>query len=216
MSRRRIPTKSELMRLQKLYRTDKRIAEILGNGVTEQLVAYWRRKKGVLRYSFPKFSENEIRAVWDRFGDDFQPPAKVTGHRDVLHWTIGRAGYWPDIARSQPFYNRPSWHYQLGSSLTIGNNVNVPATPGPVSPDATLESKDLHIAQAVELCRSVLRDQSRSDGDRALAICWLAHLVADAHQPCHAGSLYVDGIFPDGDRGANSIPTKQGRNMHAL
>jgi homoaconitase/3-isopropylmalate dehydratase large subunit len=71
MSPRRIPTKAELLRLQKLYRTDKRIAEVLGNGVTEHLVAYWRRKKGVPKYSFPKFSENEIREVWDRFGDDF-------------------------------------------------------------------------------------------------------------------------------------------------
>jgi homoaconitase/3-isopropylmalate dehydratase large subunit len=66
-----MPTKAELSRLQKLYRTDKRIAEILGNGVTEHLVAYWRRKKGIGKYSFPKFSDNEIREVWDRFGDDF-------------------------------------------------------------------------------------------------------------------------------------------------
>jgi len=71
MSPRRMPTKGELLRLQKLYRTDKRIAEVLGNGVTEHLVAYWRRKKGIVRYSFPKFSEKEIREVWDRFGDDF-------------------------------------------------------------------------------------------------------------------------------------------------
>jgi homoaconitase/3-isopropylmalate dehydratase large subunit len=66
-----MPTKAELQRLQKLYRTDKRIAEVLGNGVTEHLVAYWRRKKGIAKYSFPKFSESEIRDVWDRFGDDF-------------------------------------------------------------------------------------------------------------------------------------------------
>lgn len=31
-----------------------------------------------------------------------------------------------------------------------------------------------------------------------------------------AGSLYVEGVFPEGDRGANSIPTKQSKNMHAL
>jgi len=71
MSPRRIPTKGELLRLQRLYRTDKRIADVLGNGVTEHLVAYWRRKKGIAVYSFPKFSEKEIREIWDRFGDDF-------------------------------------------------------------------------------------------------------------------------------------------------
>jgi homoaconitase/3-isopropylmalate dehydratase large subunit len=71
MTPRRMPTKQELLRLQKLYRTDKRIADVLGNGVTEQLVAYWRRKKGIANYSFPKFSPKEIQEVWDRFGDDF-------------------------------------------------------------------------------------------------------------------------------------------------
>ena len=71
MSPRRIPTKGELLRLQKLYRSDKKMAEILGGDVTEQLVAYWRRKKGIARYSFPKFSEKDIQDAWDRFGDDF-------------------------------------------------------------------------------------------------------------------------------------------------
>src|SRR4030042_892128 len=71
MNPRRMPTKTELLRLQKLYRTDKKIAEVLGNDVTEHLVAYWRRKKGIAQYSFPKFSDKEIREVWDRFGDDF-------------------------------------------------------------------------------------------------------------------------------------------------
>jgi hypothetical protein len=54
--------------------------------------------------------------------------------------------------------------------------------------------------------------------DKALAICWMGHLVADAHQPCHAGSLYMEGVFieEDGDRGANRILTKQRGNMHAL
>ncbi|MFH1699140.1 MAG: aconitase family protein [Candidatus Zixiibacteriota bacterium] len=71
MSPRRMPNKNELLRLQRLYRTDKRIAEVLGNGVTEHLIAYWRRKKGISNYSFPKFSDKEIREIWDRFGDDF-------------------------------------------------------------------------------------------------------------------------------------------------
>jgi len=71
MSPRRIPTKGELLRLQRLYRNDRKIAEFLGGDVTEHLVAYWRRKKGIPLYSLPKFSEKEILEVWDRFGDDF-------------------------------------------------------------------------------------------------------------------------------------------------
>ena len=152
-----------------------------------------------------------------RFAEDFTPPKTVNGDGETQLWLIGRAGYWPDVARSQPKFNRPNWHWQLGSSLTIGEVVP-PENPGPVPGDATLDTMELHIAQAVQLCRKTLKDKKRSNSDRALAICWLAHLVADAHQPCHAGSLYVAGVFDtrDGDRGANSIPTKQRRNLHAL
>ena len=71
MPPRKIPTKAELIQLQRLYKTDEKIAERLG-GVTPQLVAYWRRKKNIPKHSFAKFSEIEIREVWERFGDDYR------------------------------------------------------------------------------------------------------------------------------------------------
>ena len=67
--RKKIPTKVELIQLQKLYKTDEKIGERLG-GVPAYLVAYWRRKKNVPKHSVPKFSESEIRNLWERFGDD--------------------------------------------------------------------------------------------------------------------------------------------------
>jgi 3-isopropylmalate/(R)-2-methylmalate dehydratase large subunit len=67
--KRKIPTKAELIQLQKLYKTDEKIGERLG-GVPAYLVAYWRRKKSVPKHSQPKFSENEVRNLWERFGDD--------------------------------------------------------------------------------------------------------------------------------------------------
>ena len=124
-----------------------------------------------------------------RFTDDFQVPQNVDTPEKRPYWLIGRAGYWPDVARRVPEFNRPNWHYQLGSSLTIGQNVRVPETPGPLAADATMETMGLHITQAIALCRRVLQHRSQPESDWALAICWLAHLVADAHQPCHAGSL---------------------------
>jgi 3-isopropylmalate/(R)-2-methylmalate dehydratase large subunit len=66
----RMPTKEELLRLQKNYRTDKKIGEALG-GIPEYLVAYWRRKKGIPKPSFAKYSEAQVRELWERFGDDF-------------------------------------------------------------------------------------------------------------------------------------------------
>ncbi len=67
--RRKSPTKIELLQLQKLYKTDEKIGERLG-GVPAYLVAYWRRKKGIPKYSLPKFSEQDVRNLWERYGDD--------------------------------------------------------------------------------------------------------------------------------------------------
>ena len=71
MPRRKIPKKAELIQLQKLYKTDEKIAERLGN-VSPQLVAYWRRKKNIPKHLFAKFSPDEIRELWERFGDDYR------------------------------------------------------------------------------------------------------------------------------------------------
>ena len=65
-----MPTKSELQRLQEIYRSDKKIGEALG-GVPEYLIAYWRRKKGIPKPSFAKYTETQIRELWERYGDDF-------------------------------------------------------------------------------------------------------------------------------------------------
>jgi hypothetical protein len=155
-----------------------------------------------------------------RFQEDFKLPDNLTTELEKQRWLVGRAAYWPDVARRQPVFHRSTWHYELGASQIIGDRsaMNVPQRPGALPLESTLETKELYIAQALELCQRAMHDQATSAEDRAVALCWLGHLVGDAHQPCHAGSLYMQGVFEkeDGDRGANSIPTKQRRNMHAL
>jgi hypothetical protein len=162
----------------------------------------------------------EILSKHPRYNDDFIPPRGLPNEQEEQRWKVGRVGYWPDIARSQPKYNRPTWHYELGASLIVGDklNLNVPNAPGLLPVVANLETQDLYASQAVTLCSNALGDSSTSPTDRAIALCWIGHLVADIHQPCHAGSLYMENVFSeaDGDRGANGIITKQNRNMHAL
>lgn len=152
------------------------------------------------------------------YAKDFKVPKSMKDERQKARWLVGRAAYWPDVARSHKEYDRPTWHYELGSSLNLGNvaKLKVPDEPGPLPVGSTLETQDLYISQAIALCGSIYRDKSKPAPDRAIALCWLGHLVGDAHQPCHAGSLYAEGVFAAGDRGANSIPTFQEKNLHAL
>ncbi len=65
----KMPSKKELLELQRRYKTDKKIGEVLG-GVEPYLIAYWRRKKGIPAYSEPKYSQSQITEVWERFGND--------------------------------------------------------------------------------------------------------------------------------------------------
>ena len=76
------------------------------------------------------------------------------------------------------------------TALILGDkaNMKVPERPGTLPIDATRETETLHIPQALTLCGKTLADAKRPESDRALALCRIAHLVADAHHPCHAGS----------------------------
>jgi homoaconitase/3-isopropylmalate dehydratase large subunit len=78
----KIPKKKELLELQRKYRSDKRIAEVYG--VKPHLVTYWRAKKRIGAYSFPKYSEEKIQEIWNRFGDDEKAGAELN---------ITRAGF---------------------------------------------------------------------------------------------------------------------------
>jgi hypothetical protein len=155
-----------------------------------------------------------------RYEVDFSPPANLPNDDEKLRWRIGRAGYWPDVIRKNLTYDRPTWHYEPGPALVIGDatKLRVPKRPGPLPQDATLETQTLNISQALLLCQNTLADRNKPAAERAIALCWIGHLVGDAHQPCHAGSLFMEQVFTeaDGDRGANRIEVKQGRNMHAL
>lgn len=157
----------------------------------------------------------EMLAAHPRYADDFQAPGNVA---NAEHWRVGRACYWPDVARDFPEYNRPSWHWEDAVTLVIGDRsaLQLPNHVTRLPRLADLDSQDLHASQAIALCQRVMGDATESPSDRAIALCWLGHLVGDVHQPCHAGSLYAAVAFPRGDRGGNSINTTQRGNLHAL
>jgi len=66
-----------------------------------------------------------------RFDQDFKIPEKAG---DPERWLIGRAAFWPDVARQTPF-DRPKWHYQRGASLVLKSVASeAPPIPYPQPP----------------------------------------------------------------------------------
>ena len=171
-----------------------------------------------------------------RYAEDFQAQMPAAIRADSAsaqaRWLLGQAAVWPDLARSLPArerqrYNHPDWHWIDGRWLrphidgeAIQGNVYIGMTPLP----PLLHSRSTHAVPrlsqidnmmlALDYSLAKLRDEAAPMPERAIALCWVMHLLGDIHQPLHAGSLLSPRVFPDGDRGGNAIMTEDG-NLHA-
>lgn len=177
-----------------------------------------------------------ILAEHPRYQEDFldQIPRyiDVNNQVDFALWVLGQAAYWPDIARGLPArertrYNRPTWHYTDGawlrdSAMQQGNQyVGIEPFAGIEGEAASAirsESDAHNVVTAIDYNTKILRDASLPTSDRAVALCWVLHLLGDIHQPMHTGSLYSAHSFSDGDLGGNRIPISingENLNLHA-
>lgn len=167
-----------------------------------------------------------------RYQQDFleQMPASVTrGSEEVRFvWLLGQAAFWPDITRGLPEaererYNRANWHYIDGAWLRdqaqLQGNTYIGVAPfdditGKNAQSIRSETNADNVMAALDYNTTLLADSQASLPQRAVALCWVLHLIGDIHQPLHTGSLYSTNRFSTGDRGGNSIET-DGRNLHA-
>ncbi len=172
-----------------------------------------------------------ILAVHPRFAEDFvaHRPAEFSeqAEDESLRWYLEQAATWPDLIQDldegiRQTWNRSRWHY-----------INVPIFLTPQDESALAGSLDhnmatqyspplrqsLNIIQALRGNLAIWRDESTSDADKAVALCWILHLVGDLHQPLHTVALFSGAYFPKGDRGGNSIEVTWGgdsRNLHSV
>jgi len=142
--------------------------------------------------------------------------------------------------RERRRYNHPNWHWidgrwlrpteatsaaaqgtatQSAATAAMQGNVYVGMSPLPPILNAgtgavpRLNQVD-NMMLALDYSLATLRDNTALMSERAIALCWVMHLLGDIHQPLHAGSLMSPRVFPDGDRGGNAIMT-QDDNLHA-
>jgi hypothetical protein len=101
---------------------------------------------------------------------------------------------WADDISGQSAYEHPTWHY-----------VNIPYIPSDTvdrSTQAPLAAENVLSALSTNV--RVIRDSHSSEADRAIALCWVFHLLGDLHQPLHVISMITPEL-PNGDRGGNLI-----------
>lgn len=155
-----------------------------------------------------------------RFVDDLQialpPDSEPT---IVVRHAFALAATWPDTVRSptHPMHriaDHPTWHYV--DLPFVLDSVEVPPRPAPAGPAPH------DVVGAIVHNLTLLGDREQPAADRAIALCWVLHLIQDVHQPLHACTLY-SARFPDGDAGGNRFlvtrspfDARSQTNLHAL
>ena len=97
---------------------------------------------------------------------------------------------WPDEIRRGPFkhLHRGTWH-----------TIEIPYMVAGFEPATEPETTAENILWALRENTRIAADPAASAADRAVALCWVFHLVGDMQQPLHAISLF-SAEFPSGDR----------------
>jgi hypothetical protein len=113
------------------------------------------------------------------------------GYTDKGRFAFMKASTWPDDIRGTPD-SRPIWHY-----------IDLPVVAPGYTPDpAALLVATPNAETQITAEAALLTTKSAADGDRAVALCWVEHLIGDVHQPLHDSSLF-SVQFPRGDKGGN-------------
>lgn len=103
------------------------------------------------------------------------------------------AARWPDDIRGNDQFDRPTWHY-----------VNLPYEPDGGSAVAAAPPDDPgeeNIFTAFQENLNIIQSAA-SDSSKAIALCWMFHLLGDVRQPLHTSKLVTNQYpLPEGDRG---------------
>src|SRR5262245_36427620 len=138
-----------------------------------------------------------------------------------VEWVILRSSIWPDWVRPRTKdargpqvtrYNRGEDHY-INVPLIDPKDADFFAGKTLVNPDVT------NILCALKQRANELQTKTVAAEDKAVAICWLFHLIGDIHQPLHNVAYCSSApAFQTGDRGGNKFGVRvNGRrwNLHA-
>lgn len=169
-----------------------------------------------------------------RFAGDLAPavPPTLVTRGERARWLFAHAATWPDVIRGQVEYDHGTWHYvnlplELRAQHLSGCRQARRELPASLRRIAEVDAERRargepaipsgdSIAVALPRNRQTLADPTAPREARALALTWVLHLVADAHQPLHGVALFTRQRFVTGDRGGNDILLGARGSLHRV
>lgn len=143
-----------------------------------------------------------------QYESHWKPQLLGMSEEDQARFLFMLAARWPDDIRGDSVFDHPLWHYINYPYRPPGQPASLPG-PAPAAED---------IVTAFQRNVAVVKSAA-PDPEKAVALCWIFHLMGDSHQPLHAAAL-VTTQFPMGDRGGNLFfvrpdPASSTQNLHA-
>src|SRR5437868_229483 len=139
----------------------------------------------------------------------WKPQLAGMNPQDQERFLFMLAARWPDDVRGDAAFDHPKWHYIDYPYKPSGQPASV------LAPAPEAENMVAAFQNNVQIVQS-----AGPDDQKAVALCWIFHLMGDSHQPLHSVSMFTKQ-FPDGDRGGNLIFVKaensstKTENLHA-
>ena len=123
----------------------------------------------------------------------WKPQMEGMSEQDQERYLFMLAARWPDDIRGDKAFDHPTWHYIDYLYRPSGQPASLPGPP-PAAEDI------------VESVSAERRDRAERapDAQKAVALCWIFHLMGDAHQPLHAVAL-VHHAIPHGGSGRKPV-----------
>jgi len=116
------------------------------------------------------------------------------------------AARWPDDIRGDPTFHHGAWHY-----------INLPYKPeGQPASVQTVDPPPENILRAYQTNLDILRSTA-PQSTKAVALCWVFHLIGDVHQPLHTVALFTTQYPPpEGDRGGTRFSIRVREGAHTI
>jgi len=163
---------------------------------------------------------SRILTAHPRYKEDFRnamPDDIASGtESERALWAFEQASIWPDIVGgldddNRAKFHRFTWHFiNMPIYLEASDEREL---AGKLDHNMSTEFSpplrmNLNVVQALKGNLLLWADDDASDAEKAVALCWILHLVGDMHQPLHNVALFSRAYFPKGARGGNSINVK--------
>jgi hypothetical protein len=142
---------------------------------------------------------------------EYLSASRPEGIDNDVEWVVLRSAVWPDWVRERKVekrsveitkYNRSEDHY---ITIPFIDPADAKFFEGKelVNPDVP------NIVTALKHRANEMKAKTASPDDRAVAACWLFHLIGDIHQPLHNCSYFSsEKPFVTGDLGGNKFAIK--------